>query len=144
MPRIIEVTVSPRGESTVQTKGYTGGDCLAASRFLEQALGVSTGEPQDRRVPPGSARRPGRRSSRSDPALTSPRARGAVPCPTPTSRPAALALVERIAGAIRHELGAEVDAYPGLRDPDRADPLNRAFRAVVRSLLSGPACLRST
>ena len=42
MPRIIEVTVSPRGEATVQTKGYTGGDCLAAGRFLEQALGVST------------------------------------------------------------------------------------------------------
>ena len=44
MPRIIEVTVSPRGEATVQTKGYTGGDCLAASRFLEQALGISTGD----------------------------------------------------------------------------------------------------
>ena len=41
MPRIIEVTVSPKGEATVQTKGYTGGDCLAASRFLEQALGIS-------------------------------------------------------------------------------------------------------
>ena len=41
MPRIIEVTVSPRGEATVQTKGYTGGNCLAASKFLEQALGVS-------------------------------------------------------------------------------------------------------
>jgi hypothetical protein len=44
MPRIIEVTVSPRGESTVRTKGYAGGDCLAASRFLEQALGVATAE----------------------------------------------------------------------------------------------------
>lgn len=41
MPRIIEVTVSPKGEATVQTKGYTGGDCLAASRFLEQALGIT-------------------------------------------------------------------------------------------------------
>jgi hypothetical protein len=41
MPRIIEVTVSPRGEATVQTKGYTGGDCLAASRFLEQTLGIA-------------------------------------------------------------------------------------------------------
>ena len=39
MPRIIEVTVSRKGEATVQTKGYSGGDCLAASRFLEQALG---------------------------------------------------------------------------------------------------------
>ena len=40
MARIIEVTVSPTGEATVQTKGYTGGDCLQASKFLEQALGV--------------------------------------------------------------------------------------------------------
>src|SRR4051794_31488562 len=44
MPRIIEVTVSPRGEATVQTKGYAGGDCLAASRFIEQALGLQTAE----------------------------------------------------------------------------------------------------
>ena len=48
----------------------------------------------------------------------------------------ALALVERIAGAIRDELGEEVDAYPGCRSPEGADPLNRAFRAVVRSLLA--------
>lgn len=42
--RIIEVTVSPKGETTVQTKGYTGGDCLQASKFLEQALGTTTSE----------------------------------------------------------------------------------------------------
>ncbi len=48
----------------------------------------------------------------------------------------ALALVELIAGAIRAELGAEVDAYPGCRAPEGADPLNRAFRAVVRSILA--------
>jgi hypothetical protein len=40
MSRIIEVTISPKGEATVQTKGYAGGDCLLASKFLEQALGV--------------------------------------------------------------------------------------------------------
>ena len=44
MPRIIEVTVSPRGEATVQTKGYRGADCLQASKFLEQALGAATAE----------------------------------------------------------------------------------------------------
>jgi Protein of unknown function (DUF2997) len=44
MPRIIEVTVSPQGEATVQTKGYAGADCLQASRFLEQALGVAVGD----------------------------------------------------------------------------------------------------
>ena len=40
MPRIIEVTISPRGETSVQTKGFTGGACLQASKFLEQTLGV--------------------------------------------------------------------------------------------------------
>jgi len=40
MPRIIEVLVSPTGETTMQTRGYSGSDCLQASRFLEQALGV--------------------------------------------------------------------------------------------------------
>jgi hypothetical protein len=44
MSRIIEVTVSPKGEATVQTKGYAGSDCLQASRFLEQALGVVSDE----------------------------------------------------------------------------------------------------
>jgi hypothetical protein len=42
MPRIIEVIVSPQGEATVQTKGYAGRECLQASQFLEQALGVVT------------------------------------------------------------------------------------------------------
>ncbi len=41
MPRVIEVIVSPQGETTVQTKGYAGTDCLKASKFLEQALGVT-------------------------------------------------------------------------------------------------------
>ncbi len=40
MPRIIEVTVAPTGETTVQTRGYAGTDCQQASKFLEQALGV--------------------------------------------------------------------------------------------------------
>jgi hypothetical protein len=42
MSRFIEVIVSPQGETTVQTKGYSGSDCLQASKFLEQALGVTT------------------------------------------------------------------------------------------------------
>ena len=41
MTKIIEVTVSPKGETTVQTKGFTGSECLQASKFLEQSLGVS-------------------------------------------------------------------------------------------------------
>ncbi len=51
--------------------------------------------------------------------------------------PEALAIIAVVAGAIREELGAEVDAYPGRRSPEGADPLNRALRAVVRAIL-GP------
>ena len=41
MSRVIEVLVSPTGDTTVQTKGYAGADCLAASAFLERSLGVT-------------------------------------------------------------------------------------------------------
>ncbi len=37
--KIIEITVSPTGETTVQTRGFTGNTCRDASRLLEQALG---------------------------------------------------------------------------------------------------------
>ncbi|QOV89766.1 DUF2997 domain-containing protein [Humisphaera borealis] len=37
--RIIEVTISPMGETTVQTKGFRGQSCRDASRFVERALG---------------------------------------------------------------------------------------------------------
>ena len=38
--KTIEITVSPTGETTVQTKGFAGSSCQAASRFIEQALGT--------------------------------------------------------------------------------------------------------
>lgn len=41
---VIEVVVSPRGEPTVQTKGFVGPSCREASRFIEQALGERTAE----------------------------------------------------------------------------------------------------
>jgi hypothetical protein len=44
MARIIEMIVSPTGGVTVQTKGYAGSQCVQASRFLEQALGVSASD----------------------------------------------------------------------------------------------------
>ena len=44
MQRMIEVVVSPQGETTVQTRGYAGRDCVLASRFLEDALGVAVTE----------------------------------------------------------------------------------------------------
>ena len=42
--QIIEVIISTTGETSVQTKGFTGASCRDASRFLEDALGASTGE----------------------------------------------------------------------------------------------------
>ena len=42
--KTIEIIVSPKGETTVQTKGFAGGECREASKFVEQALGQRTGE----------------------------------------------------------------------------------------------------
>ena len=42
--KVIEITVSPKGETTVQTKGFTGGSCRDASRLIEQALGEKSAE----------------------------------------------------------------------------------------------------
>ena len=44
MNKIIEITVSPNGETRVQTKGFTGGECRDASRFVEEALGQRVSE----------------------------------------------------------------------------------------------------
>jgi hypothetical protein len=37
--KTIEITVDPKGQTSIQTKGFVGADCREASRFLEQALG---------------------------------------------------------------------------------------------------------
>lgn len=42
MAKVIEVVVSATGEITMQTKGYSGGECQQASKWLEQTLGVVT------------------------------------------------------------------------------------------------------
>ena len=39
MNKTIEITVSPTGQTSVQTKGFVGGECRDASRFVEEALG---------------------------------------------------------------------------------------------------------
>lgn len=44
MTKTIEVIVSPTGETKLETHGFTGRECRAASQFLEQALGVAIGE----------------------------------------------------------------------------------------------------
>jgi len=40
----IEIVVSPTGEAKVETKGFTGSSCQDASRFIERALGKTTGK----------------------------------------------------------------------------------------------------
>jgi hypothetical protein len=42
--KIIEITVGPKGQAKVETRGFTGGECREASKFIEQALGSRTGE----------------------------------------------------------------------------------------------------
>ena len=42
--RIIEITVDTKGQSKVETRGFTGGECREASKFIEQALGQRTDE----------------------------------------------------------------------------------------------------
>ncbi|MCD0462166.1 DUF2997 domain-containing protein [Roseiconus lacunae] len=39
MTKIIEVTVSPAGETKVETKGFAGAECRDASAFIEKAMG---------------------------------------------------------------------------------------------------------
>ena len=42
--QIIEVVISPTGETRVETKGFVGNSCRQASQFVEQALGVKVSE----------------------------------------------------------------------------------------------------
>ena len=42
--KVIEVTISPQGETKLQTRGFHGPDCRHASKFLEEALGQPIGE----------------------------------------------------------------------------------------------------
>ena len=40
----IEITVDPQGRVVVETRGFAGGSCREASRFVEEALGARTSE----------------------------------------------------------------------------------------------------
>jgi len=37
--KTIEIIVTAKGETSVQTRGFAGSSCRDASRFIEQALG---------------------------------------------------------------------------------------------------------
>jgi hypothetical protein len=38
--RTIEITISPTGGTTIQTRGFAGSSCRDATKVLEQALGL--------------------------------------------------------------------------------------------------------
>ena len=38
----VEIIVDPKGNSKVETKGFSGSECVEASKFVEQALGKET------------------------------------------------------------------------------------------------------
>ncbi|MCH7687345.1 MAG: DUF2997 domain-containing protein [Planctomycetes bacterium] len=42
--KIVEIIISPSGETKVETKGFAGAECREASRFIEEALGKRIGE----------------------------------------------------------------------------------------------------
>lgn len=42
--KTIEILISPQGEISLQTKGYTGSSCQDASKWLEEALGLKQKE----------------------------------------------------------------------------------------------------
>jgi hypothetical protein len=42
--KTIEITVDGEGRVTVETKGFAGGSCREASRFVEEAIGARTSE----------------------------------------------------------------------------------------------------
>ena len=42
--KTIEITVSPQGETRVETKGFVGNECRNASKFIESALGKVASE----------------------------------------------------------------------------------------------------
>jgi Protein of unknown function (DUF2997) len=44
MTQIIEVIVSPQGQTKIETKGFAGAGCRDASRFIEEALGQRSSE----------------------------------------------------------------------------------------------------
>ncbi len=44
MVKTIEITITAKGETSVQTRGFAGSSCRDASKALEAALGQRTGE----------------------------------------------------------------------------------------------------
>ena len=45
MSKVIEVIVSPKGETKIETKGFAGSECREASKSLEAALAQRSTKP---------------------------------------------------------------------------------------------------
>ena len=44
MTQLIEIVISPEGQTKLETKGFAGGSCREASRSIEEALGSRLAE----------------------------------------------------------------------------------------------------
>lgn len=44
MSKTIQITISPKGETKIETAGFFGSSCQDATRELEKALGVTVNE----------------------------------------------------------------------------------------------------
>jgi hypothetical protein len=44
MSKTIQITISPKGETKIETQGFTGSSCQDATRALEAALGAKTSD----------------------------------------------------------------------------------------------------
>ena len=44
MTQVIEITITPVGETKLETKGFSGPSCRDASKFIEEALGAVNAE----------------------------------------------------------------------------------------------------
>ena len=42
--KVIEIRINPKGETVLVTKGYAGASCQAATKALEEALGLKQQE----------------------------------------------------------------------------------------------------
>ena len=56
----IEITVTPDGQTRIETKGFAGSECRDASRFLQRALGPQVGEQLTSEFHQAEARQPAR------------------------------------------------------------------------------------
>ena len=126
--KTIEITVSPKGDTKVETKGFSGTECRQASRFIEEALGQRT--PKSSRRSITRPTRPARRSGKHPNLHSKGRTMNESYESTDQFR-----LIVNIAEAWRTELGFEMDEQPGFDEPAQAGQANRAFCIMARCIL---------